>query len=114
AVSSAAIITEIKENSNLPVSSAAIIASQRPLFLEKDFPLLSPAPLQRPRLGKLRQSSGHYPRPDQSDSMLSKEEHNKKHGIYSWTACYNNDCPIHYSDKQGSGWFPQKPRGKCE
>ncbi|KAL8975953.1 MAG: hypothetical protein Q9177_006948, partial [Variospora cf. flavescens] len=30
----------------------------------------------------------------------------------SWTACYEDDCTIHLSDKQGSGWFPRRPRKK--
>jgi hypothetical protein len=33
-----------------------------------------------------------------------------KHASLSWTACYDDSCHIHYSDKMGSGWFPQRPR----
>lgn len=29
----------------------------------------------------------------------------------SWTGCYNDECLIHLSDKECSGWFPRKPRG---
>lgn len=32
------------------------------------------------------------------------------HALLSWTACYNDGCPVHRSDKEGSGWFPRKPR----
>ena len=32
------------------------------------------------------------------------------HGGYSWTAYYNDQCQIHLSEKQGSGWFPREPR----
>ena len=28
----------------------------------------------------------------------------------SWTACCDDNCSIHLSDKQGSGWFPTRPR----
>ncbi|KAL0636772.1 hypothetical protein Q9L58_004255 [Maublancomyces gigas] len=28
------------------------------------------------------------------------------HERLSWTVCYDDDCPIHLSDKHGSGWFP--------
>ena len=28
------------------------------------------------------------------------------HSAVSWTACYNNECAIHYSDKYGSGYWP--------
>ena len=34
------------------------------------------------------------------------------HATLSWTGCYDNDCYIHLSDKQGSGWFPKQPRRK--
>ena len=27
------------------------------------------------------------------------------HATLSWTGCYDNDCYIYLSDKQGSGWF---------
>jgi hypothetical protein len=32
------------------------------------------------------------------------------HELLSWTACYNDSCIIHQGDKQGSGWYPSKPR----
>ena len=34
-----------------------------------------------------------------------------QHAKLSWTACYDDNCRIHRSDKEGSGWFPSK-RGK--
>lgn len=30
--------------------------------------------------------------------------------IFSWTACVDDLCPVHLSDKEGSGWFPQQMR----
>jgi hypothetical protein len=36
----------------------------------------------------------------------------QKHACLSWTACYNDHCMVHRSDKDGSGWFPKKPRAK--
>ncbi len=35
-----------------------------------------------------------------------------QHAVLSWTACYDDACPIHLSDKDGSGWYPQRPRRK--
>jgi hypothetical protein len=35
-----------------------------------------------------------------------------QHASLSWTACYEDYCPIHRSDKEGSGWFPTKPKRK--
>lgn len=32
------------------------------------------------------------------------------HDTMTWTACYDDNCRVHLSDKQGSGWFPTKPR----
>ena len=34
------------------------------------------------------------------------------HGSLSWTACYEENCPTHLSDKEGSGWYP-KPLKKA-
>ena len=31
------------------------------------------------------------------------------HTTLSWTGCYNNNCYIYLSDKQGLGWFPKRP-----
>jgi Retrotransposon gag protein/Zinc knuckle len=30
------------------------------------------------------------------------------HALLSWTACYDNECRIHQSEKEGSGWYPKK------
>lgn len=36
------------------------------------------------------------------------------HSAVSWTACYDDDCAIHMSDKEGSGWWPVgKSRSVC-
>ena len=34
------------------------------------------------------------------------------HPGLSWTACYDDQCPVHLSEKQGEGWFLQKPSKK--
>ena len=34
----------------------------------------------------------------------------KNHIALNWTACYNDNCPIHLSDKKESGWYSKKPR----
>ena len=34
------------------------------------------------------------------------------HATLSWTGCYDDDCYIYLSDKQGSGWFLKRPLGK--
>ena len=32
------------------------------------------------------------------------------HAGKSWTACYNDECLVHMSDKDAEGWFPKQPR----
>ena len=34
----------------------------------------------------------------------------KDHEGKSWTACYDNECLVHMSDKDAEGWFPKRPR----
>jgi hypothetical protein len=48
--------------------------------------------------------------PDQLEEearTLRKENH----AALSWTACYDDACITHMSDKLGSGWYPQRKRG---
>ncbi|KAM4064780.1 reverse transcriptase (RNA-dependent DNA polymerase) [Hirsutella rhossiliensis] len=33
-----------------------------------------------------------------------------KHELLSWTACYDDKCTVHLSDKNGTGWFPKPPK----
>lgn len=33
-----------------------------------------------------------------------------EHGLMSWTACYDDNCNIHKSDKLATGWFPKQVR----
>ena len=42
----------------------------------------------------------------------SNSEDDAKHRKLSWTTCLNDTYPIHRSDKEGSGWFPQGPKRK--
>ncbi|KKO96497.1 hypothetical protein THAR02_11402 [Trichoderma harzianum] len=34
------------------------------------------------------------------------------HDHLSWTACYDDSCLVHRSSKDGSGYYPRKPRAK--
>ena len=42
------------------------------------------------------------------DSQRKKNEHM---GL-SWTGCYDDSCMVHFSEKDGSGWFPKEPKKK--
>jgi hypothetical protein len=39
-------------------------------------------------------------------------ERRDQHGILSWTACYDDDCLIHKSSKDGAGWYPKRRRSR--
>lgn len=32
------------------------------------------------------------------------------HAALSWTACFNDSCQTHKSDKDATGWYPSEPR----
>jgi hypothetical protein len=36
------------------------------------------------------------------------ERRNREHDVLHWTACYNDECWTHRSDKDASGWYPKK------
>jgi Zinc knuckle len=38
------------------------------------------------------------------------EKRETSHAWISWTACYDDGCLIHQGEKDGSGWYPKKPR----
>jgi Retrotransposon gag protein/Zinc knuckle len=37
---------------------------------------------------------------------------NPQHGSITWTACSDDGCLVHYSEKLGEGWFPSR-KGLC-
>ena len=37
-----------------------------------------------------------------------KQEQPNNYAILSWTACYNDNCATHLSDKQGLGYYPRR------
>ena len=51
-----------------------------------------------------------------ADNRSSKEKplairlKDQDHAILSWTACYNDHCLIHLSEKEGANWYPQKKK----
>jgi hypothetical protein len=47
--------------------------------------------------------------PDSQDRSNPAHPH---HDIVNWTFCYDDTCPIHLSEKEGSGWFPGFGRSK--
>ena len=49
-------------------------------------------------------------REPKEDKQLNATQTKAKpnHATLSWTRCYDDDCYIHLSDKQASGWFPKR------
>ena len=39
----------------------------------------------------------------------AKKEENSHAGM-SWIDCHDDECLVHMSDKDGSGWFPKQPK----
>ena len=55
--------------------------------------------------------------PPRSPTPYPAKEPEIPHSHYSWTGCYEDNCLIHLSEKQGSGWYPRekgkKPPSSC-
>jgi len=47
---------------------------------------------------------------DAGEIPVKKEQTLDVHGNLSWTACYDDACLIHKSEKDGAGWYPSKPK----
>ena len=54
------------------------------------------------------------PKPEEPATTRDNKSEVDNHASLSWTACYNDSCLTHYSDKMGSGWFPQKPKKRAK
>ena len=67
--------------------------------------LTLPEPLDDDAWNKLQRPLTPYP------TVQTNESDEREHASLSWTACYDDHCYTHMSDKMGTGWFPQKPRG---
>ena len=54
-------------------------------------------------------------KPQRKEKKLNATQIKKKpdHTMLSWTACYNNSCLIHLSEKQESRWFSGSKRQLC-
>jgi hypothetical protein len=58
----------------------------------------------------VREGRGAYDTTGTGDATPTSDDH----AMMSWTACYDDECYTHMSDKQGSGWFPtRKSRSVC-
>jgi hypothetical protein len=69
-----------------------------------------PLPLREDKVESMRatQGRGVY------DTTGTKTPEQDSHAALTWTACYDDGCAIHYSDKYGSGYWPQrKTRSVC-
>ncbi len=53
---------------------------------------------------KYKNKSKSYDKQDRSFAAM-KENQKDKHQVLSWTACYENNCCIHLSNKKDSEWY---------
>lgn len=51
-----------------------------------------------------------------TDTHYCLDYRNPEHIKLNWSACAHDTCPIHYSEKAGTGWFPRRIHGtpKCK
>ncbi|KAK5309795.1 hypothetical protein LTR70_009984, partial [Exophiala xenobiotica] len=47
---------------------------------------------------------------EQNEELDIGNTRHPKHGHMLWTACYDDDCHMHRSEKDRLGWYPKKPR----
>lgn len=50
------------------------------------------------------------PRGDNPRGQLQRSTPETQHDLLSWSACYDDSCRAHMSDKDDAGWYPRKPR----
>lgn len=46
----------------------------------------------------------------QGPEMPKDDSGQLRHAMLSWTACYDDSCLTHYSDKSATGWWPKETR----
>ena len=69
-----------------------------------------PAPaLLRPQDGWGDSSATYGPFPPTSPGYSGASEKEVEHASMSWTACYDDGCFVHLSEKQGR-WYPQEQK----
>ncbi|PHH84727.1 hypothetical protein CDD83_1481 [Cordyceps sp. RAO-2017] len=52
------------------------------------------------------------PVPEGGKQLNATSKARPNHDLMSWTACYDDDCYTHLSDKNATGWFPKAPKKK--
>ena len=50
------------------------------------------------------------PQPPEPLELKKRNQPKPTHASLSWTACHDDACLTHLSEKRDSGWFPQSPR----
>lgn len=50
------------------------------------------------------------PAPEGKKQVNATDKQELEHKNLNWTACYDDGCYTHLSDKEGSGWFPKQPK----
>jgi len=52
------------------------------------------------------------PKKEEKKQAATTQKKEEDHAAYHWTACYDDDCNIHWSEKDATGWYPKPPKSK--
>jgi len=52
------------------------------------------------------------PKKEEKKQAATTQKKEEDHATYHWTACYDDDCNIHRSEKDTTGWYPKPPKSK--
>jgi hypothetical protein len=47
---------------------------------------------------------------EKNEELDMYDTRHPEHARLSWTGCYDDNCYVHKSDKDGSGWYPKRPK----
>jgi hypothetical protein len=66
----------------------------------------TPVPEGKKQLNMTR--TGYNPTYEGSEKKAEEKPKKENHALMSWTACYDDSCSIHQSEKLMSGWYPKQ------
>ena len=52
------------------------------------------------------------PKKEEKKQAATAQKKEEDHAAYHWTACYDDDCSIHQSEKDTTGWYPKPSKSK--
>jgi len=52
------------------------------------------------------------PKKEEKKQAVSTQKKKEDHAACHWTTCYDDNCSIHRSEKDVTGWYPKPPKSK--